>query len=120
MASVLCIFKSAVDPLQPSESDNSPTINNQLNLLDMNTNTSNSLMFLILGVLAGAMLIVMIFLVAICLLRQRREKLRLMAQVESGDKGEDCLSLSLYFLTRKILYDKELGSITSKRARFSF
>ncbi|VUZ56944.1 unnamed protein product [Hymenolepis diminuta] len=60
--------------------------NNKLALLDMNTNASNSLMFLILGVLAGAMLIVMVFLVAICFVRQRKEKLRLLAQVNTGDK----------------------------------
>ncbi|KAM3178941.1 hypothetical protein ACTXT7_001541 [Hymenolepis weldensis] len=60
--------------------------NNKLGLLDMNTNASNSLMFLILGVLAGAMLIVMVFLVAICFVRQRKEKLRLLAQVNTGDK----------------------------------
>ncbi len=45
-------------------------------------------MFLILGVLAGAMLIVMIFLVAICFFRQRREKQRLLAQVNAGDIGK--------------------------------
>nr|CDS26480.1 cell adhesion molecule:down regulated by [Hymenolepis microstoma] len=56
-------------------------------ILGMNTNASNSLMFLILGVLAGAMLIVMVFLVAICFVRQRKEKLRLLAQTNAVRKG---------------------------------
>ncbi|VDO04238.1 unnamed protein product [Rodentolepis nana] len=55
--------------------------------LGMNTNASNSLMFLILGVLAGAMLIVMVFLIAICFVRQRKEKLRLLAQANAVGKG---------------------------------
>lgn len=55
----------------------------------MNTTSSNFLMFLILGVLAGAMLIVMTSLVAICFFRQRKEKLRLLAQV--NDKGDRSL-----------------------------
>ncbi|CDS42836.1 cell adhesion molecule:down regulated by [Echinococcus multilocularis] len=63
----------------------SSTFNNPPSLLDMNTTSSNSLMFLILGVLAGAMLIVMTFLVAICFFRQRKEKLRLLAQVNDKD-----------------------------------
>ncbi|VDM16179.1 unnamed protein product [Hydatigera taeniaeformis] len=60
---------------------------NHPSLLDMNASSSNSLMFLILGVLAGAMLIVMTSLVAICFFRQRKEKLRLLAQV--NDKAHD-------------------------------
>ncbi|EUB61962.1 hypothetical protein EGR_03235 [Echinococcus granulosus] len=63
----------------------SSTFNNPPSLLDMNTTSSNSLMFLILGVLAGAMLIVMTFLIAICFFRQRKEKLRLLAQVNDKD-----------------------------------
>ncbi|KAL5110264.1 LIM/homeobox protein Lhx1 [Taenia crassiceps] len=63
----------------------SSTFNNQPTLLDMNATSSNFLMFLILGVLAGAMLIVMTSLVAICFFRQRKEKLRLLAQVNDKD-----------------------------------
>ncbi|VDK37380.1 unnamed protein product [Taenia asiatica] len=64
-----------------SSGGSSSTFNNQPSLLDMNATSSNFLMFLILGVLAGAMLIVMTSLVAICFFRQRKEKLRLLAQV---------------------------------------
>uniref|UniRef100_A0A5K3ER76 Fibronectin type-III domain-containing protein n=1 Tax=Mesocestoides corti TaxID=53468 RepID=A0A5K3ER76_MESCO len=70
------------------------SFNNQLSLLEMNSSASNSLMFLILGVLAGAMLIVMIFLVAICFFRQRKEKLRLLAQINADDKDSRMLALA--------------------------
>ncbi|VDN16051.1 unnamed protein product, partial [Dibothriocephalus latus] len=55
-------------------------------LFDMNSTSSNSLMFLILGVLAGFMLTVMLALVAVCFCRQHREKLRLLAQMNSNTK----------------------------------
>ncbi|VDL95517.1 unnamed protein product [Schistocephalus solidus] len=69
-------------PSQPSD-DTSPT---KPRLFDMNSTSSNSLMFLILGVLAGFMLTVMLALVAVCFCRQHREKLRLLAQMNSNTK----------------------------------
>lgn len=75
----------------------------------MNTNASNSLMFLILGVLAGAMLIVMVFLVAICFVRQRKEKLRLLAQVNAGDKGEWLSGLSWILISSNIFVSLRLA-----------
>lgn len=88
---------AAQGPINDGSASFTLSNNNQPRLLDMNTNASNSLMFLILGVLAGAMLIVMVFLVAICFFRQRKEKLRLLAQVNAGDKGE-CSLATRFFL----------------------
>nr|VZI15409.1 unnamed protein product [Spirometra erinaceieuropaei] len=74
-----------LSPPSPSSDDTPPT---RPRLFDMNSTSSNSLMFLILGVLAGFMLTVMLALVAVCFCRQHREKLRLLAQMNSNTKDQ--------------------------------
>ncbi|KAM7538065.1 hypothetical protein Aperf_G00000068081 [Anoplocephala perfoliata] len=109
---------AAREPINDGRTSFTRNSNSQPGLLDMNTNASNSLMFTILFVLAGVMLTVMIFLVAICLFRQRKEKLRLLTQVNAGDKAaasSACVWCAVPYETSEICRhesEKRAGSVS--------
>ncbi|CAL8096356.1 unnamed protein product [Calicophoron daubneyi] len=94
---------SSTDQLDSDQSDinsmaktkTGPLSNSNESSLGFNSAESNRLMFLILGALAGLMLIVMICLVILCVWRQQRDKQRLLVYRNSNgsrtkpDAGDD-------------------------------